>query len=552
MTSDTPPSTEQPAVTPSAIPPEAFEIDQRALDEVALNRQEYTWVVELLGRAPNRLELGLFGAMWSEHCGYKNSRPLLKRFPSTGERVLLKVGEENAGAVDIGDGQAVVFKIESHNHPSAIEPYQGAATGVGGIVRDIFTMGARPVALLDSLRFGPLTTPRNRYLFHGIVGGVGGYGNCLGIPTVAGEIYFDESYSGNPLVNAMCVGLIESGKLIPAKASGAGNPVLVVGAATGRDGIHGATFASVELDESSEERRPAVQVGDPFTEKLLMEACLELRDTNWIVGMQDLGAAGMTSSTVESAHKGESGIELDVLKVPRREAGMTPYDIMLSESQERMLVVAKAGHEDDVRKLFAKWGLRSAVIGQVIAERVIRVREGDQIVAEIPTEYLTDRTPSYTRVGVEPPELRDLWAFDYETLRGDLPSANDALTRLLASPDLCSREDVYRTYDTMVGTNTVIGPGSDAAALRVPPPSDDPALQATGVAPVDKLKILALSTDGNGRLTYLDPFNGGALAVAEAARNCVVHRRASAGADQLPQLRRAGEALGLLPDGARD
>ncbi|HEX9035985.1 MAG TPA: phosphoribosylformylglycinamidine synthase subunit PurL [Ktedonobacterales bacterium] len=518
MTSDITPTEEH----TSAIPPEAFEIDQRELNEVALSRQEYTWIVELLGRAPNRLELGLFGAMWSEHCGYKNSRPLLKRFPSTGERVLLKVGEENAGAVDIGDGQAVVFKIESHNHPSAIEPYQGAATGVGGIVRDIFTMGARPVALLDSLRFGPLSTPRNRYLFHGIVGGVGGYGNCLGIPTVAGEIYFDESYSGNPLVNAMCVGLIDAGRLIPAKAAGAGNPVLVVGAATGRDGIHGATFASVELDETSEERRPAVQVGDPFTEKLLMEACLELCDTGWIVGMQDLGAAGMTSSTVESAHKGQSGIDLDVLKVPRRESGMTPYDIMLSESQERMLVVAKAGHEGDVAKLFAKWGLRSAVIGQVISEQVIRVREGDQIVAEIPTEYLTDRTPSYTREGIEPSELRDLRAFDYTTLRDALPTTNEALTRLLASPDLCSREDVYRTYDTMVGTNTVIGPGSDAAAIRVPPPASDPAQQATGVAPADKLKALAISTDGNGRLTYLDPFNGGALAVAEAARNCVV------------------------------
>ncbi|HEX8996454.1 MAG TPA: phosphoribosylformylglycinamidine synthase subunit PurL [Ktedonobacterales bacterium] len=496
------------------------EIDQRELDEVALSRQEYQWIVELMGRAPNRLELGLFGAMWSEHCGYKNSRPLLKRFPSTGERVLLKVGEENAGAVDIGDGQAVVFKIESHNHPSAIEPYQGAATGVGGIVRDIFTMGARPIALLDSLRFGPLNTPRNRYLFHGIVGGVGGYGNCLGIPTVGGEIYFDESYSGNPLVNAMCVGLIESGKLVPAKASGVGNPVLVVGAATGRDGIHGATFASVELDESSEERRPAVQVGDPFTEKLLMEACLELRDKGWIVGMQDLGAAGMTSSTVESAHKGSAGIDLDVLAVPRRESGMTPYDIMLSESQERMLVIAHKGHEEDVRALFAKWGLRSEVIGHVIEEQVIRVREGERIAAEVPTPYLTDKTPSYIREGVEPEELRRLWAFDYETLRASLPTPADALLRLLGSPDLCSREDVYRTYDTMLGTNTAIGPGSDAAVLRVLPGEDEPL--GHGVAREERLKLLAMTTDGNGRLTYLHPFNGGALAVAEAARNCVV------------------------------
>ncbi|MGZ3675128.1 MAG: phosphoribosylformylglycinamidine synthase subunit PurL, partial [Ktedonobacterales bacterium] len=348
-------------------------IDQRALDEVALTRDEYTRIVTLLGRVPNRLELGLFGAMWSEHCGYKNSRPLLKRFPTAGSRVLLKAGAENAGAVDIGNGLAVVMKVESHNHPSAVEPYQGAATGVGGIVRDIFTMGARPIALLDSLRFGPLSEPRNRYLFHGIVGGVGGYGNCLGIPTVGGEIYFDESYSGNPLVNAMCVGLIEAGKLISARAEGVGNPVLVVGASTGRDGIHGATFASVELDESSEERRPAVQVGNPFTEKLLMEACLELRDKGWIAGMQDLGAAGLTSSTVESAHKGDSGIDLDVLKAPRRESGMTPYDLMLSESQERMLVIARAGFEENVRLLFEKWGLHSEVIGHVVEDHVIRV-----------------------------------------------------------------------------------------------------------------------------------------------------------------------------------
>ena len=522
MTSDTPPSAAQPSASQLDAP--TFDIDQRALDEVALSRQEYGWIVELMGRAPNRLELGLFGAMWSEHCGYKNSRPLLRRFPSTGERVLLKVGEENAGAVDIGDGQAVVFKIESHNHPSAIEPYQGAATGVGGIVRDIFTMGARPIALLDSLRFGPLDNPRNRYLFHGIVGGIGGYGNCLGIPTVGGEIYFDESYSGNPLVNAMCVGLIEADTLIPAQAAGEGNPVLVVGAATGRDGIHGATFASVELDESSEERRPAVQVGDPFTEKLLMEACLELRDKGWIVGMQDLGAAGMTSSTVESAHKGHAGIDLDVLAAPRREAGMSPYDLMLSESQERMLVIAQQGHEDDVAALFARWGLRSAVVGHVIAEQVIRVREGAQVVAEIPTEYLTDRTPSYIREGMRPAELRELWRFDYTTLRAALPTPADALLRLLGSPDLCSREDVYRTYDTMVGTNTAIGPGSDAAVLRVPPAEDEPLGHSVsaGNKPGDKLKLLAMTTDGNGRLTYLHPFIGGALAVAEAARNCVV------------------------------
>ncbi len=497
MPADTPPA-EQLAVP-----------DQRALDEVALTRAEYDRIVALLGRAPNQLELGLFGAMWSEHCGYKNSRPLLRRFPTAGPRVRVKAGAENAGAVDIGGGLAVVMKIESHNHPSAVEPYQGAATGVGGIVRDIFTMGARPVALLDSLRFGPLDEPRNRYLFAGIVGGIGGYGNCLGIPTVAGEIYFDASYSGNPLVNAMCVGLIEEGQLIPARAEGEGNPVLLVGAATGRDGIHGATFASVELDEASEERRPAVQVGNPFTEKLLMEACLELRGKGWIVGMQDLGAAGLTSSSVESAHKGGAGIELDVLKAPRRESGMTPYDVMLSESQERMLVVARAGYAANVAALFARWGLHSAVIGQVIAEPVIRVREGERVAAEIPTRLLTDEVPAYTREGIAPPELAALWAFDPRSL-ADLPDPNDALMRLLAVPDLCSREDVTRTYDTMVGANTLVGPGSDAAVLRVRDAND----RETGQA-------LALTTDGNGRLTYLDPYNGGALAVAEAARNVV-------------------------------
>jgi phosphoribosylformylglycinamidine synthase len=485
-------------------------IDQRALDEVALTRAEYERIVALLGRQPNHVELGLFGAMWSEHCGYKNSRPLLKRFPSAGPRVLTGAGAENAGAIDIGGGLAVVMKIESHNHPSAIEPYQGAATGVGGIVRDIFTMGARPVALLDSLRFGPLSEPRNRYLFHGIVGGIGGYGNCLGIPTVGGEIYFDAAYTGNPLVNAMCVGVLDVGHMLSARATGLGNPVLVVGAATGRDGIHGATFASVELDEASEERRPAVQVGDPFTEKLLMEACLVLRDTGWIVGMQDLGAAGLTSATVESAHKGGAGIELDVLAAPRRESDMSAYDVMLSESQERMLVVAQLGHEEDVRRLFARWGLHSEVIGQVIAEPVLRVREGERVVAEVPTRLLTDEVPAYTREGECPPELERLWVFDCAALadRIDLPEPADALLRLIGSPDLASRELVYRTYDTMVGANTLIGPGSDAAVLRVRDAADH-----------DTSKAIALATDGNGRLTYLDPFHGGALAVAEAARN---------------------------------
>lgn len=484
--------------------------EDRVLKEVALSQAEYRSIIALLGRAPNSVELGLFGAMWSEHCGYKNSRPLLKRFPTNGDRVLLKAGAENAGAVDIGDGFAIVMKVESHNHPSAIEPFQGAATGVGGIVRDIFTMGARPIALLDSLRFGSLSLARNRYLFSGIVGGVGGYANCLGIPTVGGETYFDRIYNGNPLVNAMCVGLIEHGHFISARAEGAGNPVLVVGAATGRDGIHGATFASAELDESSEERRPAVQVGDPFTEKLLMEACLELGKTGWIVGMQDLGAAGLTSAAVESAHKGGTGVELDVRKVPRREAGMTPYDVMLSESQERMLVIARAGHEEKVRRLFAHWGLHSEVIGKVIDEPVIRVRDGQTMVAEIPTHLLTDEVPAYTREVIEPPELVELWRLDPASLARDLPPVDEALLLLIASPDLCSREDIYRTYDTMVGTNTLVTPGSDAAVLRI-----------RGIDDQDTGKAIALSIDGNGRLTYLDPWNGGALAVAEAARNCV-------------------------------
>lgn len=485
------------------------EISQQVLDEVALTRSEYERVVQLLGRRPNRVELGMFGAMWSEHCGYKNSKLLLRRFPTHSPRVLLGAGAENAGAVDIGDGLAVVMKIESHNHPSAIEPYQGAATGVGGIVRDIFTMGARPVAILDSLRFGPPITARNRYLLHGVVAGIAGYGNCLGLPTVGGEVYFEEAYSGNPLVNALCVGIVPVDKIIPARATGAGNPVLLVGADTGRDGIHGATFASVELNEASEERRPAVQVGNPFTEKLLMEACLMLRDTGWIVGMQDLGAAGLTSSSVETAHKGRSGMELDVLKVSRREGGMTPYEVMLSESQERMLVIARRGYEQQVQALFARWGLHSDVIGHVTDDGLIRVKEGERTVAEIPTALLTEQVPLYTRAGVPSPEMERRWAFDYRQLA--LPASfNAVLLTLLASPDLCSRQDIYRQYDHMVGANTLIPPGGDAAVLRVRDAED----RLTG-------KAIALSTDGNGRLCYLDPFNGGALAVAEAARNVV-------------------------------
>ncbi|HXK34866.1 MAG TPA: phosphoribosylformylglycinamidine synthase subunit PurL [Dehalococcoidia bacterium] len=521
--------------------------DQRTLDQLSLTLEEYERIVDRLGREPNEVELGMFGALWSEHCGYKNSKPLLKLFPSEGTRVLTKAGEENAGVIDIGDGWGVAFKIESHNHPSAIEPYEGAATGVGGIVRDIFAMGARPVAILDSLRFGPLQprrpgrldqregdrqtaappphafeaeTPedvaaRNRRLFQGVVAGIGGYGNCLGIPTVGGEVYFAPSYSGNPLVNAMCVGLVRLDRLVKARADGPGNLLMLVGADTGRDGIHGATFASVQLDESSEERRPAVQVGNPFMEKLLMEACLELteRHTEWIVGLQDLGAAGLTSSTVECAAKAGTGLIVDVTKVPRREAGMTAYEVMLSESQERMLVIVKPEHEGDVRGLFERWELHCETIGVVTDDGVVRVREGEREVAAVPARLLTD-APAYVREGVKPRWLTELQAYD---LSSPAPAtgagaddgseqqvlANDMLLELLASPNIASKRWVWRQYDHQVGTNTVVGPGSDAAVIRI-----------KGTA-----KALAIATDGNAAYTYLDPYTGGAIAVAEAARN---------------------------------
>ncbi len=480
-------------------------VDQRTLDQIALSQEEYRLACERLDREPNEVELGMIGALWSEHCGYKNSRPLLGLFPSTGPRVLTKVGEENAGVVDIGDGWCVAFKIESHNHPSAIEPYQGAATGVGGIVRDIFAMGARPIAILDSLRFGPLSEPRNRYLFNGIVGGIGGYGNCLGIPTVGGEIAFDESYSGNPLVNAMCVGVARIDRLARARADGPGNLLMLVGADTGRDGIHGATFASVELDERSEERRPAVQVGNPFLEKLLMEACLELteRHMDWIVGLQDLGAAGLTSAAVECAAKAGTGIEIDVAQAPRREEGMSAYELMLSESQERMLVIVKPEHEDDVRRLFQRWELHCVVIGVVTDDGMATVRDGEQQVARLPVGLLTD-PPQYVREGIKPRWLEDLQSYDLAGLP-DVADAGDALLRLLSSPEVASKRWVWRQYDHQVLTNTITGPGSDAAVLRI---------KGTN-------RAIALATDGDGRLCYLDPYAGGSIAVAEAARNLV-------------------------------
>ena len=499
-------------------------VDQATLDQIALSREEYQLACERLDREPNEVELGMIGALWSEHCGYKNSRPLLKLFPTEGPRLLTKVGEENAGVVDIGDGWCIAFKIESHNHPSAIEPYQGAATGVGGIVRDIFAMGARPIAILDSLRFGPLTEARNRYLFNGVVEGIGGYGNCLGVPTVGGEVAFDESYTGNPLVNAMCVGLARIDNLQKAIATGTGNLLMLVGADTGKDGIHGATFASVQLDDKSEERRPAVQVGNPFMEKLLMEACVELAEQHgdWIVGLQDLGAAGLTSASVECAAKGGVGIDIDVGAAPRREENMTAYHIMLSESQERMLVIVKPQHEQNVRELFERWELHCVVIGVVTDDGRATIRDsssaagGDSAVARLPVELLTD-PPQYVRDGVKPAWLDDLQAYDLAGLpdlarRGvqlNAPTldmdANAALTSLLAEPEIASKRWVWRQYDHQVLTNTVVGPGSDATVVRI---------KGTD-------RAIALATDGDGRMCYLDPYTGGAMAVAEAARNVV-------------------------------
>ncbi len=469
------------------------------LREVSLTRSEFDRICAQLGRVPQPVELGMFGAMWSEHCGYKNSRPLLKLLPTDGKHVLIGAGEENAGAVDIGHGLAVVFKVESHNHPSAVEPFQGAATGVGGIVRDIFTMGARPIALLNSLRFGHLDDSRNRYLFNGVVSGISHYGNCVGIPDVGGEVNFAACYSGNPLVNAMCVGIIPQEKLIRARARGAGNTLMLVGAATGRDGIHGAAFAS--LDDPELSHRGVVQVGDPFMEKLLIEACLELGETDYLVGLQDLGAAGLTSSAVEAAYKGESGVDIDVSSVPCREEGMTPYEIMLSESQERMLAIVRQGAEEQVEAIFSRWGLHSTVIGRVTGDGLVRVRNGAEVEAEIPAHLLAD-APTYEREGTVPGYLRESHAFQQE----DLPEPqdyNETFLALLASSNIASKECVYRQYDYSVQVNTAEGPGGDAAVLRV---------KGTPAG-------LAVTIDGNGQYCYLDPFAGGAIAVAEAARN---------------------------------
>jgi phosphoribosylformylglycinamidine synthase len=479
----------------------ATAITESVLERHGLKRDEYERILEIMGREPTITELGIFSVMWSEHCSYKSSRVHLRTLPTTGRRVLQGPGE-NAGAVDIGDGLAAVFKIESHNHPSFIEPYQGAATGVGGIIRDIFTMGARPIALLNSLRFGPLHLPLVRRTLSGVVAGIAGYGNSIGIPTVGGEIGFDESYTGNPLVNVFCLGISRADEIVKGTASGAGNPVYYVGAKTGRDGIHGATMASAEFDERSAEKRPAVQVGDPFMEKLLLEACLEVMKTDALVGIQDMGAAGLTCSTSEMGSRGGAGVEIDVSLVPQREAGMTPYEIMLSESQERMLLVVKKGREAEVERIFEKWDLHAAHIGQVTTDGRMRVMDRGTVVADIPNAALTDGAPVYHRPMQEPAYLAEARTLSLADC--DAPAAPPAIfARLLASPSIASKRWVYRQYDHMVRTNTLVLPGMGAGVVRIKGTS----------------RALALSTDCNARFVYLDPFVGAQLAVAEAARN---------------------------------
>jgi phosphoribosylformylglycinamidine synthase subunit PurL len=496
MTSQTP--TVDPIVTPEVVA------------QHGLTPEEFERIKKILRREPNLTELGIFSVMWSEHCSYKNSRKELKKFPTTGPNILVKAGEENAGVVDIGDGWAIAFKIESHNHPSAIEPFQGAATGVGGIIRDIFTMGARPEFCLNSLRFGPITEQpnlkhqasniaANRRLFSGVISGIAHYGNCIGVPTIGGEIYFDETFEGNPLVNVFCLGVLRHEQLAHGTAEGVGNPVFYVGAETGRDGLAGAAFASRELTEQSREDRPAVQVGDPFKEKLLLEACLELLARDAVAGIQDMGAAGLTCSTCETASRAGSGIEIDLAKVPKREPGMTPYEILLSESQERMLIIARRGKENAVREVFEKWDVACAEIGRVTRDGIMRVRNNGAIAAEIPAKSLAEEAPLYSReakASVAPIDDRGL---------SDLPQidTHQALHQLLRNPTIASKNWVYRQYDHTVRTGTIVKPGSDAAVFFVRYAN----------------KILAATTDCNSHYCALDPREGGKIAVAEAARN---------------------------------
>ena len=481
------------------------EITQEVIASHGLKPEEYDLILEHMGRTPNLLELGIFSVMWSEHCSYKSSRIHLKGFPTSGPRVLQGPGE-NAGVVDIGDGQAVAFKMESHNHPSYIEPYQGAATGVGGILRDVFTMGARPIASLNSLRFGDPNHPKTAWLVEGVTAGIAGYGNAIGVPTVGGEVMFDESYNGNCLVNAFTLGVLDSDKIFRGNASGVGNPVIYVGAKTGRDGIHGATMASAEFDESTEEKRPTVQVGDPFVEKLLLEACLEMMKTDAIVGIQDMGAAGLTSSSVEMAGRAGNGLEMHLDRVPMRETGMTPYELMLSESQERMLIVAREGREQEVLDLFEKWDLDAAVVGQVTDTGRLHLRWHGEMVADMPIDPLTEGAPIYDRPRKRPAELDALQGFDPATL----PAPDDlgqVLVTLLSRPTIGSKEWIWQQYDHMVRLGTVVRPGGDAAVVRV---------DANGK------KGVGLSADCPSRLVYLDPYEGARMTVAEACRNVSV------------------------------
>lgn len=474
--------------------------------EHGLNDEEFARIREILGRSPNFTELGIFSVMWSEHCSYKNSIAELKKLPRTGTRLLVGAGEENAGLVDIGDGLAIAFKIESHNHPSAVEPYQGAATGVGGIMRDVFTMGARPIAALNSLRFGAIDHPRTRHLMSGIVKGIGDYGNSFGVPTVAGDVYFDECYNENPLVNAMAVGIVRHGEVARAVARGMGNSVYIVGSSTGRDGIHGATFASEELSEESESRRPSVQVGDPFTEKLLLEATLEAIKAGCIVGIQDMGAAGITCSTSEMSAKGRSGMVIDIDEVPTREENMTPYEILLSESQERMLLVVEPEQEEEVKRIFAKWDLRCKRIGAVTDDGKLRVRRDGQVVAEIPAEVLVlgGGAPVYHRESRMPDYINEARKFDMASLH-EPADYNSVLMTLIGSPNICSRNWIFTQYDSMVRTNTTTDMTGDAAVIRIK----------------ETDKAIALKTDCNPRYVYLNPFIGAQIAVAECARNVV-------------------------------
>ena len=500
-----------------------------------LTPEEYQHAVAILGRTPSYTELGIFSVMWSEHCSYKNTKPLLKTFPTKSPKILVGAGEENAGIIDIGDGIAIAFKIESHNHPSAVEPFQGATTGVGGIVRDIFTMGARPVCAVNSLRFGPITAngesdlsnskaeiANNRRLFAGVVSGIAHYGNCFGIPTVAGEVYFDKTYQGNPLVNAFCIGVLRHEQITRGAARGVGNPVFYVGPATGRDGLAGAAFASQDLtEESSEQQRGAVQVGDPFMEKLVCEACLELLATGAVAGMQDMGAAGLTCSTCEMAARAGTGIEIELDKVPQRAAKMSSYELMLSESQERMLIVVHKGREEEVKRIFDKWDLPWAEIGIITDTGHMKVRHGGKLVVDIPAKKIADESPVYHREGVEPAYLKDVRAFRLDGIPDSQSPISDLL-KLLAWPSIASKNWVYRQYDHQVRDGSVVLPGSDAAVIRIktdslPVMTADLAARVAGT-PVPE-KLIAMTVDCNGGYVYLDPYEGAKIAVAEACRN---------------------------------